>query len=72
MRSALSRTIVWMIIADNDMDFWYNAKKVCGAKHEPALTVDGFTQQDDVANLFARSYEDLYHRVGINESELAG
>jgi hypothetical protein len=60
------------IIAHNDRDFWYEAKKVCGTRHEPVRTVDGLTQQDDIANLFARSYEDLYSRVGINESESSG
>jgi hypothetical protein len=60
------------IIAHNDRDFWYEAKKVCDTKHKPVRTVDGFTQQDDIANLSARSYEDLLSRVGINESELAG
>jgi hypothetical protein len=45
---------------------------VCRTRHEPVRTVDGLTQQDDIANLFARSYENSFCRVGISESELSG
>jgi hypothetical protein len=59
------------ILANNNRDFWYEAKKICGGKCEPHRTVDGLSQPDDIANLFARSYADLYTSVGFCEAEMA-
>ena len=58
------------ILDNKDRDFWREAKKVCGGKSGLQSTVDGLSQPDDIANLFARKYEDLYSCVGYDETEM--
>jgi hypothetical protein len=56
-------------ILDNK-DFWLEAKEVCCGKSGLQSTVDGLSQPDDIANLFAREYEDLYSCVGYDEGDM--
>jgi len=46
-------------------------KKVCGGKSRSPCNVDGFSQSEEIADLFARKYEDLYSCVSFNENEMA-
>lgn len=45
------------------------SEKVCGGKSGLQSTVDGLSQPDGMANLFAPKYEDLYSCVGY-ETEI--
>ena len=59
------------IIDNRNRDFWREAKKIGGNRSGTHSTVDGFSQSDDIANLFARQYEDLYSCVGYDVNEMA-
>jgi len=58
------------ILDNKDRDFWREAKKVGGGTSGPQSTVDGFSQSTDIANLFARQYEELHSCVGYNATEM--
>jgi hypothetical protein len=59
------------ILENRGRDFWFEAKKVCGGKSCPPSNVDGLSQSEEIADLFARKYEDLYSCVSFNENEMA-
>jgi len=60
-------------IAENrSRDFWREVKKVRGGKGDIQRTVDGHTQNDFIADLFANKYEDLYTSVRYNQTEMDG
>ena len=44
---------------------------MCRGKSELQSNVDGLSQADEIADLFARKYEDLYNCVSFNENEMA-
>jgi hypothetical protein len=60
------------VLTNSVRDFWRDAKRVCGSKHEPRRTVVGLSQPDDIAGLFVGSYEDTYSCVGFCKTEMAG
>jgi len=59
------------MLKNRGRDFWTDAKKVCGAKPRSPCNVDGLSQSEEIAELFARKYEDLYSCVSFNENEMA-
>jgi len=44
---------------------------VCGGKSGLQRNVDGLSQSEEVADLFAYKYMDLYSCVSFNENEIA-
>ena len=44
---------------------------MCGGKAGLQSIVDGLSQADEIADLFARKYEDLCSCVSFNENEMA-
>ena len=60
------------ILENRNRDFWHEVKKVCGGKSDIQRTVDGETQSDSIANIFANKYEELYTSVGYDEVEMDG
>jgi hypothetical protein len=44
----------------------------CGGKSDIQRTVNGKTQSDSIANIFANQYEELYTSVGYDEVEMDG
>jgi Reverse transcriptase (RNA-dependent DNA polymerase) len=59
------------IVENRNRDFWHEVKKVCG-KSDIQRTVDGQTQSDSIANIFANKYEELYMSDGYDEVEMDG
>ena len=59
------------ILNNRDRDFWREAKKISGNRPGVYSTVDGLSQSDDIAGLFARQYEDLYSCVSFDINEMA-
>jgi len=57
------------IVENRSRDFWCEVKKVRGGKGDIQRTVDGHTQNDFIADLFANIYEDLYTSVRYNQTE---
>jgi hypothetical protein len=53
------------MLENRGRDFWSEAKKVCGGKSCPPSHVDGLSQSEEIAELFARKYEDLYSCVNF-------
>jgi len=51
------------IVENSSRDFWREVKKVRGGKGDIQRTVDGHTQNDFIADLFAYKYEDLYTSI---------
>jgi len=43
---------------------------VCGGKSRSLCNVDGLSQSEEIADLFARKYEDLYSCVSFNENKI--
>ena len=44
---------------------------MCGSKSCSPSYVDGLSQSEEIAGLFARKYEDLYSCARFNENEMA-
>jgi len=59
------------ILDNRGRDFWLEAKKLCGGKSGLQSNVDGLSQSDEIADLFARKYEDLCSCGSFNENEMA-
>jgi len=59
------------ILENRGRDFWTEAKKVCGGISRSPCDVDGLSQSEEIADQFARKYEDLYSCVSFNENEMA-
>ena len=59
------------MLENRGRDFWFEARKVCGGKSCPPSHVDGLSQSEEIAELFARKYEDLHSCVNFNENEMA-
>ena len=55
---------------NDDCNFWSEIKRIRAKKPARCKTVDGFSNDDDIAQLFASSYKDLYTSVPYNESEM--
>ena len=52
------------ILDNRSRDFWREARKIGGSDNSGTQSiVDGLSQPGDIANLFARQYEDLYSCV---------
>lgn len=58
------------IIENRNRDFWAEVKKVCGKTCGIQRTVDGHTQSDLIANVFANKYDELYTSVGYDGVEM--
>jgi hypothetical protein len=58
------------IVENRNRDFWREVKNVNGGARDTPKMVDGHTQNEYIADLFANKYEDLYTSVGYNEAEM--
>jgi len=48
------------IIGNLNRDFWSEVRKVKGSAKHVSNTVDGVTDSNDIADMFADKYDDLY------------
>lgn len=58
------------MLNDGGRNFWSEIKRMRGNKAGVSRTVDGLTDADSIANLFADKYRELYTSVPYNESEM--
>jgi len=58
------------LLDNRDRDFWREAKKVGVGTFGPQSKVDGLSQSTDIANLFARQYEELYSCACYDATEM--
>jgi len=57
---------------NNDRNFWSEVKRIQSCKPARVRTVDGASDNNAIAQLFASKYRDLYSSVPYNKSEMAG
>jgi len=60
------------IVENKSRNFWREVKKVRGGQGDIQRTVDGHTQNDFIADMFANKYEDLYTSVRYDQTEMDG
>jgi len=60
------------IFENRSKDFWHKVKKVRGGKGYIQRTVDGHTQNDFIADLFANKYENIYTSVRYDQTKMDG
>lgn len=58
------------IVENRSRDFWQELKKVNGRTRDAQKTVDGHTDSEYIADMFARKYEDLYTSVSYDEAHM--
>jgi hypothetical protein len=58
------------MITNNDRDFWREAKRLRNSKVGCSNNVDGLSSPNDIAQLFATKYEDLYTSVPYNCNDM--
>jgi hypothetical protein len=58
------------ILENRGKDFWLEANKLCGGKSGLHSNVDGLSQSDEIADLFARNHENFYSCVNFNANEM--
>jgi hypothetical protein len=58
------------ILANNTRDFWYEAKRIRGVNASYTNNIDDLSSHDDIANMFASKYEELYSCVSFNEDDM--
>ena len=58
------------IVENRNRDFWRESKKVNGRARDTQRTVDNLTQNEYIADVFAKKYEDLYTSVRYDEVEM--
>ena len=54
----------------DNCNFWSEVKKIRSSRPAKCRTVDGITNENDIAQLFASSYQDLYTNVSYNVYEM--
>jgi len=57
------------LVENRSRDFWCEVKKVRGGRSDIQRIVDGHTQNDFIADIFANKYEDLYTSVRYDQTE---
>mgnify|MGYP006353052157 FL=1 len=66
----IKRRFASAIVENRNRDFWRELKKVNGRTRDTQRTVEGHTQSEFIADVFAKKYEDLYTSVGYDEVEM--
>jgi len=63
--------VVNTALRNDDRNFWVEIKKIRASKPTKCRMVDGVSGDNDIAQLFASSYKDLYNSVPYSESEMS-
>jgi len=58
------------IVENRNRDFWRESKKLNGKARDTQRTVDSHTQNEHIADVFAKKYEDLYTSVRYDEAQM--
>ena len=58
------------IVENRNRDFWRESRKVNGRARDTQRTVDSLTQNEYIADVFAKKYEDLYTSVRYDDVEM--
>ena len=58
------------ITGNHNRDFWFEVMKVKGSAEHVSNTVDGVTDSNDIADMFADKCDDLYTSVPYDSAEM--
>ena len=56
------------IVENRNRDFWHELRKVNGRARDTQKTIDGHSDSEYIADMFAKKYEDLYTSVSYDET----
>jgi hypothetical protein len=58
------------LAVNNDRNFWHEAKRIRDATRSCSCNIDGLSSSNDIANLFAKTYEKLYASVSYDKLDI--
>jgi len=58
------------MLGNKSRDFWAEVRKMTGKSAETSTTVDGVSEPDKIAELFASKYQTLYSSVAYSTSDM--
>ena len=58
------------VVSNNSRNFWREVRKMNGSTRFCSSSVDGLSDANDIATLFAIKYQELYNSVSYNHYEM--
>jgi hypothetical protein len=58
------------ILSNNTRDFWHEAKRIRGVNASYSNTIDDLSSHDDIANMSASKYEEMFSCVSFSEDDM--
>ena len=70
-RDKVNQRFAEAVVDNNSRDFWGEVKRIRSSGTSCSSCVDGLACSKDIADLFARQYQDLYTSVPYDQAEMA-
>ena len=58
------------ILQSNHRDLWNEVKKIKGRGNIVAASIDGLSDENNIADLFSKKYSELYNSVPFDHTEM--
>ena len=66
----LIRRFAQAVLNGNNRDLWSEVRRLISTRSVPSRAIDGQTRSDNIANIFAEKYNNLYNSVSYDARDM--